>query len=118
MGCNIVVYTDHAAITDPFKGKNLHGRLARWFLTIQACKPELKHIINMIADAISRNIPIGAITNTEIVRNFPSPELHSAQRDHPVWKMVINALESGDETYLPELPVPFAQFSYQRTTSL
>ncbi len=74
-------------------------------------------ITNMVADALSRNIPVGGITNTEIVRNFPSPELHSAQRDHPLWKLVINALKSGDETYLSELPVPFAQFSYQRTTS-
>ncbi len=52
-----------------------------------------------------------------VVHNFTSPELHSAQQDHPVWKKVIYALESGDETYLPDLPVRFAQFSYQRTTS-
>ncbi len=50
------------------------------------------------------------ITNTEVVRSFTSPELHSAQRDHPVWKKVIYSLESCDETNLPELPVPFRQF--------
>ncbi len=42
MGYKITVYTDHAAITDIFKGKNLSGRLARWYLTIQAYSPEIK----------------------------------------------------------------------------
>ncbi len=64
----------------------------------------------MVADALSRNIPIGAITNSDVLRNFTSPELHLAQREHPVWKKVIYALESGDEKNLPDLPVPFSQF--------
>ncbi len=65
---------------------------------------------NVVADVLSRNIPRGAITNSEVIRNFTSPELHSAQREHPVWKKVIYALESEDETNLPDLPVPFSQF--------
>ncbi len=112
-GEQIVVYTDHAAITDLFTGKNLHGRLARWFLTIQAYNSEMKYITrktNVVADALLQNIPIGAITNSEVLRNFTSPELHSFQREHPVWKKVIYALESGCETTLPNLPVPFSQF--------
>ncbi len=112
MGYKIMVYTDHAAITDLFKGKNLHGRLARWLLTIQAYNPEIKYVTgkaNVVADVLSRNIRIGAITNSEVVRNFTSPELHSAQREHPVRKKIIYALESGHETNIPELPVPFAQ---------
>ncbi len=32
------------------------------------------------------------------------------QRKHDVWAKVIYALESGDETSLPRLPVPFSQF--------
>ncbi len=86
MGYKIVVYMDHAAITDLFKGKNLHGRLVRWFLTIQAYNPEMKYITgktNVVADALSRNILIGAITDSEVVRNFTSPHPHSAQQDHP-----------------------------------
>ncbi len=113
MGYTIVVYTDHVAITDLFKGKNLHCRLARWLLTIQAYNPEIEYITgkkNVVADALSRNILIGAITNSEVIRSFTSPEFHSAQREHTVFKKVIYALESGDEKNLPDLPVPFSQF--------
>ncbi len=39
MGYKITVYTDHSPITDIFKGRNLSGRLARWYLTIQAYNP-------------------------------------------------------------------------------
>ncbi len=120
MAYNVVVYTNPTAITNPFKGQNLHSRLVRRFLSLQAYDPELKvitGITNMVADALSRNIPIGAITNKELSANFTLPEPCSAQRDHPVWREVIYALESGDVTYLSDLPIPFAQFSYQRTTS-
>ncbi len=35
LGCFILrIYTDHAAVTELFKGKNLTGQLARWYLTI------------------------------------------------------------------------------------
>ncbi len=42
-----LVYTNHAAITNPFKGKNFHGRLDRCFLSIQAYDPELKVITEL-----------------------------------------------------------------------
>ena len=34
-GYPVEVYTDHVAVTQLFQGKNLTGRLARWYLTIQ-----------------------------------------------------------------------------------
>ncbi len=37
-GYPITVYSDHAAVTDIFQGKNLSGRLAHWYLTIQEFK--------------------------------------------------------------------------------
>ncbi len=37
-------------------------------------------------------------------------DLAAAQRRHDVWGKVIYALESGDESGLPPLPVPFSQF--------
>ncbi len=33
-GYPFTVYTDHTAVTQLFHGKNLTGRLARWYLTI------------------------------------------------------------------------------------
>ncbi len=35
LGYPITLFTDHAAVTELFKGRNLTGRLARWYLTIQ-----------------------------------------------------------------------------------
>ncbi len=44
MAYNVVVYTNHVAITNPFRGKNLHGHLSRWFSSLQAYNLELKVI--------------------------------------------------------------------------
>ncbi len=41
-GYPVQVYTDHAAITELFKGRNLIGRLARSFPTIQEYRPTFK----------------------------------------------------------------------------
>ncbi len=35
LGYSIRVWTDHTAIQHLFKHKNLRGRLARWFMTLQ-----------------------------------------------------------------------------------
>ncbi len=35
LGYPITVFTDHAPVTEVFKDRNLIGRLARWYLTIQ-----------------------------------------------------------------------------------
>lgn len=39
--------------------------------------------------------------------SFSLKDLWSTQREHPLGKKVIYALESGDETPIPELPVAF-----------
>ncbi len=108
MGYKITLYTDNSPITEIFKGRNLNGRLARWYLTIQAYSPETKYTKdsqNVLAAVFYRNVYVGAVADASPIPNFSMENLCSAQREYPLWKKVIHALESGDETQLPELPI-------------
>ncbi len=83
-GYKTTILTDHAPVTHLFKSKNLQGRLARWFLTIEEFCPEIWHFpgrANVVADSLSRNIAV--------VDNSPPPlekifltDLAKAQREH------------------------------------
>ncbi len=44
LGYSITVFTDHAPVTELFKARNLTGRLARWYLTIQEFGPTFKYV--------------------------------------------------------------------------
>ncbi len=108
-GYPITVYTGHTAVTHLFHVKNLTWRLARWYLRIQQFEPTFKYLTgkaNTVADALSRNIPVSAVND---IANFLS-ELHSAQRQDHIWSKVIYALESGDDSTLPHMPVPLSSF--------
>ncbi len=108
-----LVYTDHSAVTQLFSGKNLTGRLARWYLTVMQFEPTIKYLpgkINTVADALSSNIPVAAVTQ---ISNFSLSELRTAQRQDTLWSRVIYAIESGDDSSLPKLPISFSDFSLQ-----
>ncbi len=76
-GYKITVFTDHAPVTHLFTSKNLHGRLARWFLTTEELCPEIKHVpgkANVVAGSLSRNIAVVANTPPPLEK-FSFPKL-------------------------------------------
>ncbi len=87
MGYKLTVYTDHSSITEIFKVRNLNGRLARWYLTIQTYSPEIKDNKgrqNVVADALSRNVCVGVVAAASPIPNFSMKGLCSAQREQPL----------------------------------
>ncbi len=66
---------------------------------------------NVVADSLSRNLSVGSVAEMPSkFENFTLQDLAAAQHQHDVWSKVIFALESGDTTSFPPLPVSFSQF--------
>ena len=105
----IEVYTDNEAVSKVFKGgKNLSGRLARWYETVIQFNPKLFHVrgkSNVVADALSRNT-VNPICSVPAMQN---DQLKDEQRKDPYWAKIIYYLESGDDTMLPSMPFPVTQ---------
>ncbi len=62
-----------------------------------------------MADALSRNVCVGAVIEVSAIPNFSMKDLCSAKQEHPLWKIIYD-LELGDGKQLPELPIPFLHF--------
>ncbi len=73
-GYPITVSTDHIAVTQLFQGKNLTGRLARWYLTIEQFEPTLKYLPGKA----------NSVAAFSTISNFSSSELRTAQRQDPL----------------------------------
>ncbi len=111
-GYPVTVFTDHAAVTELFcnKGRDLSARLPRWYLTIQEFHPTFKHVPGRanVVEALSRKVPVGAVTEQiPVVQNLSLHELINPQRQSDLRSTGKYALESGDESNLPKLPIPF-----------
>ncbi len=64
LGDPITVFTDHAPVTELFKGRNHTGTLVRWYLTIQEFGPTFKYLpglANVVGDSLYRNVPVGSV---------------------------------------------------------
>ncbi len=73
----ITVYTDHPVVTQHFSGKNLTGRLARWYLTVTQFEPTVKYLpgkANTVADVLLRNILVAAVNQ---ISNFSLSEFRT-----------------------------------------
>ncbi len=105
LGYQVHVLTDHYAVTEMFKGKNLTGKYARWYLTVQEYNPKFSHIpgrINKVADALSRHISDSQPVNHSDSQPDSQPvnQLYSQPHSQPV-----NQLYSQPVNHLYSQPV-------------
>ncbi len=106
LGYKIRVWTDHTAIQNLFKHKNLRGRLARWFVTLQNYEIHLEYIPgkkNTTADALSRNMVShwevnSVVCSIQELTTLDNDLVHSEQRKDDTWKQIIEPLEGNTQS--------------------
>ena len=121
LGYPIRVWTDHTAIQNLFKHKNLRGRLARWFVTLQNYEVKFEYIPgkkNTAADALSRNVASQEKVNSIVcsiqeLTTLDSELVYSEQRKDDIWKQVIEHLESNTSSDTLKLPKKYKLTEFQ-----
>lgn len=106
----IKIYTDHTALIQLFKGKNVSGCLVSCFITIDKFNLVIKSLPgrdNHVPDALSLNVAVLPVTE---INSFSLQDLVVATSADPVSSAVIYAIEAGDGVNLPQLPVLPSQF--------
>ncbi len=121
LGYKIRVWTDHTAIQSLFKHKNLRGRLARWFVTLQNYEISFEYIPgkrNTAADALSRNIASQEEINSVLctlqeLTTLDRELVYSEQREDDNWKQVIERLESNSSSDILKRPRKIKSTEFQ-----
>ncbi len=111
LGYKIRVWTNHTAIQNRFKYKNLRGHLARWFVTLQNYEINFEYIPgkkNTATDALSRNILLqevnSVVCSMQELTTLDTELVFSAQRKDDTWKQIIEYLEGNTESEIQRLP--------------
>ncbi len=114
------MWTDHTAIQNLFKHKNLRGRLARWFVTLQNYEINLQYIPgkkNTAADALSRNIASqevnSVICSIQQLTILDNELVYSEQRKDDTWKQITEHLEGNTQSKTQKLPKKYKLSEFQ-----
>ncbi len=80
-GYEISVYTDHQAVKDLFREKNLSGRLARWLMVLEDYNPKIEYLpgrANVVADCLSCHAVAAPVSS--VLNSLSRDSLQQAQR--------------------------------------
>ncbi len=111
LGYKIRVWTDHTAIQNLFKHKNLRGRVARWFATLQNYEVTFEYIPgkkNSAADALSRNISqdhdvTAVVCSVEELISLADSVVKEEQKIDKTWSSLVEHLTNPELTPRPKL---------------
>ncbi len=113
------------AIQNLFKHKNLRGRLAKWFVTLQYYNVSFEYIPgkkNSAADALSQNITSESKVNIAVGRiheptTLDNKLVSTEQSENETWK-VIAYLKNPTQNQQPKLPGKYNVIEFQLLNGL